>query len=881
MLVVILLASMVAGCRISELMCRNGKCVPSDLYCNGINDCEDGSDEPKYCTVCNRTYYGESGRTYSMSLKPPRQDRLPFLCHITFTANGNEYGDIIQLVLDKFAVGRLDGDCQDGYMSVTELGRPFSEGGWCGEAAEPVLYYSESTTLTITLRVLHHSPFKFALRYKFLRSPEAVSRLGSLQSPVERGVHVPGSHCSTTFDECYRKKCQVQSPNYPGLYPRNVTCEYTIKQKTVPTCKHAMIAVRNNILRLRRSVAGLNKTVAFTKRPCSSTEDRILFFNTGDTLPLAEYCGGGLLPHVISRGPSLTVIFSSSPYASPQPGPQHGFSLSIDVIFADSDSLDFARGSKCEFFVNGTKSSRGQVVSPRHSLPPNITCSYRLWGASYHRVWIYFAAYTLPQAGANCSVRMKLNEVGGNLLEDTCGAPRLCDHSALRNSSRETRPCSLQQESYLSRMSKLNFDYKSVEGTAVTPANFKFYYEFVDTRLGGEGMKGAGPCARIFRRAKTGHIRSPRNVFMFGRGGAANLTCLYRLECAPGERIELVIKGASFGNNGCKTVIDSNTRQPICVPTGHRSVQLTVYDLPWNDIHLEKGCHCDNTVISKTTDGHVSFTSSGQILELTFIVSSFNVTEDFTDIYFEGTYRFVKFDACPRRQRVSGSGGEIRMTARPTDRDDLHCLRLPWLVEANRNRSLFLLTWGHFLSPTDSADSCHTTNRVLIYTGLPLKLLRVVCPATEKEKEFAVHVFSEDWTSGWSLGPPSFLVRLIGSEQGTAHLNWLEISRSRSFSASLIGTNGNASSWECKHRCPELDACISPALYCDGQINCPSGFDEDNPDCGVTTKLLSALTDRRMVVITAAGALIAFVTLLCLFVACRQRRPHPAASKPS
>ncbi|CAH1400417.1 unnamed protein product [Nezara viridula] len=805
MLVVILLASMVAGCRISELMCRNGKCVPSDLYCNGINDCEDGSDEPKYCTVCNRTYYGESGRTYSMSLKPPRQDRLPFLCHITFTANGNEYGDIIQLMLDKFAVGRLDGDCQDGYMSVAELGRPFSEGGWCGEAAEPALYYSESTTLTVQVPAIARSRFK-------TREP-----------PVPSGAR-------GTRPWFALKKCQVQSPNYPGLYPRNVTCEYTIKQKTVPTCKHAMIAVRNNVLRLRRSVAGLNKTVAYTKRPCSSTEDRLLFFNTGDTVPLAEYCGGGLLPHVISRGPSLTVVFSSSPYASPQPGPEHGFSLSIDVIFADSDSLDFARGSKCEFFVNGTKSSRGQVISPRHSLPPNITCNYRLWGASYHRVWIYFAAYTLPQAGANCSVRMKLNEVGGNLLEDTCGTPRLCDHSALRNSSRETRPCSLQQESYLSRMNKLNFDYKSAEGTAVTPANFKFYYEFVDTRLGGEGMKGAGPCARIFR---------------------------------------------------CKTVIDSNTRQPICVPTGHRSVQLTVYDLPWNDVRLEKGCHCDNTVISKTTDGHVSFTSSGQILELTFIVSSFNVTEDFQDIYFEGTYRFVKFDACPRRQRVSGSGGEIRMTARPTDRDDLHCLRLPWLVEANRNRSLFLLTWGHFLSPTDSADACHTTNRVLIYTGLPLKLLRVVCPATEKEKEFAVHVFSEDWTSGWSPGPPSFLVRLIGSEQGTAHLNWLEISRSRSFSASLTGTNGNVSTWECKHRCPELDACISPALYCDGHINCPSGFDEDNPDCGVTTKLLSALTDRRMVVITAAGALIAFVTLLCLFVACRQRRPHPAASKPS
>lgn len=76
------------------------------------------------------------------------------------------------------------------------------------------------------------------------------------------------------------------------------------------------------------------------------TEDRLLFFDTGDPTPLAEYCGGGLLPRVISRGPSLTVIFASSPYSAPQPGPQHGFSLAVDVIFSDSDSLDFARGSK-------------------------------------------------------------------------------------------------------------------------------------------------------------------------------------------------------------------------------------------------------------------------------------------------------------------------------------------------------------------------------------------------------------------------------------------------------------------------------------------------------------------------------------------------------
>lgn len=48
-------------------------------------------------TVCNRTYYGDIGRTYSLRVPPPQWNRLPFLCHITFTASGREQGDIVQV----------------------------------------------------------------------------------------------------------------------------------------------------------------------------------------------------------------------------------------------------------------------------------------------------------------------------------------------------------------------------------------------------------------------------------------------------------------------------------------------------------------------------------------------------------------------------------------------------------------------------------------------------------------------------------------------------------------------------------------------------------------------------------------------------------------
>lgn len=52
--------------------------------------------------VCNRTYYGDIGRTYSLRVPPPQWTRLPFLCHLTFTASGHEQGDLVQVSPSQF-----------------------------------------------------------------------------------------------------------------------------------------------------------------------------------------------------------------------------------------------------------------------------------------------------------------------------------------------------------------------------------------------------------------------------------------------------------------------------------------------------------------------------------------------------------------------------------------------------------------------------------------------------------------------------------------------------------------------------------------------------------------------------------------------------------
>lgn len=104
---------------------------------------------------------------------------------------------LLQLIFDAFHVGRFEGraldGCPDGHMTLAELGRPFTGGSWCGAASGHAVYYSETATVTLTLRVHHAAaPFDFQLRYKMVADEEAVVRFGSAGAPIDRGEVVPG-----------------------------------------------------------------------------------------------------------------------------------------------------------------------------------------------------------------------------------------------------------------------------------------------------------------------------------------------------------------------------------------------------------------------------------------------------------------------------------------------------------------------------------------------------------------------------------------------------------------------------------------------------------------------------------------------------------------
>ncbi|XP_050434734.1 uncharacterized protein LOC126841954 [Adelges cooleyi] len=895
----------VSSCRISEFACQStGRCIRLDEYCDGKYHCADRSDEPPSCTACNRTYYGDVGKSYRLSVKKFK-DNGPFLCHLSFTASGQENGDFIELVFEEFRLGMLDnGRCVGGEMKILELGRPYVGGSWCGfsplEGNTPAVYYSEAGTVTMTLRIpyggLYRSiPFGFDLRFKFLSDRQASVRLGTALERKERGAPVPGTHCSRNFYECYRKKCALQSPNYPGMYPRNVSCHYTIRQKVVPKCKHAMVALsqKHSVRMLQSALMSQvsNETAIIRVNDmCKHDADMLVFHDgpTEDDPVLLTFCGGPVLPRVVSTGPAMLVVFKSSAFDTPatfsSPVPVsvlRSFELDLQIAFVDSDSLDYSRSRPpCEFTINASstlKSKRGVLNNPQHSIPPNSTCTYRFQGLPEDRVWLFFESYG-HRSTSNfitfkpCPTRLRIWDGAGTLLGDHCDAPRLCEHvSPLSNTTRLKRPCSLD-ESYLSKSPSVILQVHSVLGTVLEPINFKLHYEFVDSSV--YDRENDDGCVVDYNIGKSVDIAEPKNVFLYGRGGARSLQCLYRLRAEPGYRMQVVMRNASFGSRECAQSAKTTAGKFLCPEGG--GPKLAVREVYWQTIKLERGCFCQNFTETALGTSQVTFDASSDNVEILFQVPNFAVTEDFTDTYFNVHVRVMRSPECPRKQWVRGSGGEIELVYPLQLRDDLYCHDKPWLLEARPDHSMFIQTWGHFLPLNTSLVQCKTKNRVLLYELSPVRLIKHICPAETRDNRRSVHMFSDEWTNyvPSDRQNPRFLVEFVATEPGSMAFKWLEVSKPKSASSPLNGT-----ALGCAHGCPELNACISSTLWCDGHRNCPSGVDEADLNCQTKWPTFRAALETYGVPV-AAVALFGLAFALLAFIYCAREPEYKAYEEP-
>lgn len=95
----------------------------------------------------------------------------------------------LQLTFDSFTLGKFVSftaeGCPDGSLQISEAQRPDVGGLWCGTSWGPAIYYSETPSVSIILKLLRLSKdqtgfnFDFRMAYKMIRKSDAVVRYGN------------------------------------------------------------------------------------------------------------------------------------------------------------------------------------------------------------------------------------------------------------------------------------------------------------------------------------------------------------------------------------------------------------------------------------------------------------------------------------------------------------------------------------------------------------------------------------------------------------------------------------------------------------------------------------------------------------------------------
>ncbi|KAM0732709.1 hypothetical protein ACS0PU_000870 [Formica fusca] len=760
------------------------------------------------------------------------------------------------------------------------------------------------------------------------------------------GDLISGTYCSRIFTDCDRKKCRLQSPNFPGLYPRNLTCYYAVRQHEVPAGKHALIHVkqpRGQLVAVRARPATQAEPPPRELRlwqDCDVVQDYVTVYDGYTTREpvILKFCGGGEpVPEAISSGPEILVEFTTSPYGTflhpTPPHSLHGFQLEVQVTFVDAESPTYAKSKRCEFWLRGT--GGGVLSSPRHSLPRNSTCLYHLRGAGptppsptaprplpkfpeqrpgtvwrrpaprppqpQFRVWLSILKFhvgTNPSTtDEDCSTTlmvwdgemMPLSECNDvvcekerqryaermgdpiqpvlarpasntTLLARYCKdkVPKTCDHAILQNTS---RPCSLG-ESFVSSGSSLTIEMRMIESTALKPVNFRALYEFVDLHQDGDPY-GSGPCSRIFYSRNRDHypdrkFRGPRDIFLYGRGGSKNISCVYRFEGEHDETVKLRFNKLLNGNRTCRSVNSTDFNRLLCV--GSENFSVKVLDLPWpNAPPIQRDCLCSNRSLP------INIKSTSNIAEVHFTVLSMDTLDDYNDLFFEGVWEFVKtvHAECMQKRRVRGPSGEIKYTS-PSEENEKNCEKQPWLIDPGPGQYLYVKMHGIIMS---NNTKCATKNRIVVHTGGAIHVS--VCPKPPADsRHHVVEIFSDGWavsSNAMILAPGQDPIRTIAvefivEEPASYTITWLELTRR----PSVTSTAGLQMSRDCEQRCPELDACINASLWCDGVSHCPSGYDEALTHCSVLLRLPPLqLALGALVIITVLGVACFIIWRIC------------------
>ncbi|XP_018025547.2 uncharacterized protein LOC108681078 [Hyalella azteca] len=852
------------ACGLGYYGCNDGTCVIADRFCNGEADCPKGEDEPPHCTPCDHIYYGEVGRTYEVQVQWPRRNLRDSTCNVTLVAAGGPHGDIVQVALRKFSIGKFnshtDHGCPHGHMQIVENMRQYRPGYWCGDGVGLDIYYSETPSVTLLLTRLRmdndltaidsFSGFYFKMAYKFIRQSDAIVRYGTPDKQKFTGVRSSSSMCHFMFPACDVKPCYVQSPNFPGLYPRNTTCYYHITQTQIPFGKKALISLRQrraHLINVKSSKQPLDTEERHLKLydDCYYVGDYVRIYDGNSTKSpvLLTFCRGAELPEIISSGASLLIEFTTSPYDSPSHESPWKYVSGFELVVKTKYVSKFSSGNTCYQILTPQKNSTGWISAPDHSVTPNTTCVWDFRGPPGYVIWIIFARYARETQVRRhhttlCESRLTIQDgsLGANKtnLASHCRdtVPRTCDRIArLAHSNTTVPPCG-PYESYVTHGEQASITQEFGEGSLVTKVKFLATYEFVDARQAGE--ERFSPCSRVIYSngtAKSHKLSAPKNVFLYGRGGRKNVHCSWLIEGKSDEVVKLTINSLKTGSSTCRTLVRPLTESLDCDGGEASVMKLHLSEMPWKDVEVPRACLCSQEVLPHTIE------SRGSALMFNMTLLGMGPGDDYKTFNFDVDYEFVKKPECSGgNRRLTKPAGGVFLGSEDTSEE---CDAKPWLLEAPVGHS-FLLTLP---KATLANESCSTDSRLVLRTPGATDTLVVVCPAAAQDAVIQLvwppipGLQQQDnsrpaFLQNFVRGIPQLVAQWEPRRASALRMQWLHLRDPDKVAESEAESAASASRRrKCKELCVALGACIAEQLWCDGTSHCPDGSDETLSNC--------------------------------------------------
>ncbi|XP_045478336.1 uncharacterized protein LOC123683372 isoform X2 [Harmonia axyridis] len=844
---------------------------------------------------CNKTV--EIYEDVSSPEVTPENLGKPMTCWYRFRSfRGTPKDWILRIKFNKFKVGRLvnASHCEGGYMQIvdgnakTDVSNRKEPGLFCGESEQPQIFMSE----TSFVKVLFHSDnFTDQTYFSFDTKAEqqlvVYLRYGQHPElyPNRRGEVVHGSYCERIFRDCRLQTCYVQSPAYPGVYPRNLHCRYYLNTR-LPFIKLYIENEEFNIDGQR-----CENIMTCPMRPISSGQENCpydyikIYDGKNEFSPIiGTFCGMGKFPYsIIGTSQDLFVEFVSSPAG---PMLNTGFHFNVGNWPGHVDTAG-SRNGTCDWLLSSESlrasgDSEGIFLSVAHWYPPHTSCTYLMQGEEGEIVRLYFPSFRINR------IESPIQPIEGDCGESlTLYDASWPDDSKIIKTFCDTFSKAMEKHDFVSTGNALFVRFESKTGSYSGSSLYYWaHYDFFNNTKLGEPVPGKA-CDEVFAswRQSKGTLRSPLNTLVYKQGTASeDVQCLYRFVTDKRlfARVILTIKSISFKDHPynpgpCSNCIEDRVDKLLVwepLPPGGNS---TVHPLPLSKAVQsgEATCFCTRLPQPK------QIISKGEQLNLQLIVDQAHSALSYfkhSAPLFEATYEFVHGPLCgpPIIQPVID--GEIHYPYYEAIGyvEPPKSIRCIWEIKVNRDRDL----WLHFERTKFASKSCDDGIVDLFLRGKTDPYLSICGENVSMIKELPILSAAELSPDGSN---PSITIQFVGRTSPTRaafKIAWTELfhlprNQDGSLMSSRLTEGGDPNSAEgCEFSCPgDQGLCIPTRLVCNGVVNCPNVTGAKETDLSDEAEELckkETMPEINLNLLYGAAGLLVLLTCSCCLWLCRR-----------